>query len=640
MKRFKFFMLIAMAGMAMLSCEIPPYPSGNEGTVEGLGGAKRPPDLADYERSTVESLTAPIPEDFIRGVDISNCYIIEQAGGLYYDDDNTPGDIIEILKSHGVNWVRLRLWHNHKLAQNPAPYAGDGDNDLVKTKAIARRAKAAGMKFLLNFHYSDNWADPGRQQIPAAWAEYTEDQLVQAVYDYTFDTILELKAAGAEPDMVQLGNEITPGLLSPAIGGDWTKVARVLNSGAQAVRLAAPDARIMLHLDRGGDVSAYQTWFDRFASHNSQEAGTAEVDFDVVGLSWYPYYSSHRSIDELDDNIRNIRSRYGKEAVVAETGWAWTIAYDGDELSNLFHITQENQTALQMTDGKGYVTASRISFETREDAVTKYLPASPENQAKLLRAVIDATASAGGGGVFWWAGDWIPATGLRSNWDNQTLFDFNGKALPALSVLGGLSSTAGMTPPPAPANFRVTAAAIDSITLNWDASYSADKYALYRASAQEGPWDTPVDETVTETAYADRNLTPGTTYYYQVKAHNEHGWGSPSAVNGTPRALTVPANFRAAPVDNSSISLAWDTVADATGYKIYHAGPAAGAPAENAYIQLGGDLGAGVTGYPQPDWAVGERCCLPNNSVKKPKVNNQSYNDFVHALVFGKSYAF
>jgi hypothetical protein len=208
--------------------------------------------------------------------------------------------------------------------------------------------------------------------------------------------------------------------------------------------------------------------------------------------------------------------------------------------------------------------------------------------------------------VFWWAADWIPAAGLRSNWDNQTLFDFNGKVLPALSVLGGLSSTAGMTPPPAPANFRVTAAAIDSITLNWNASYSADKYALYRASAEEGPWDTPVDETVTETTYADRNLTPGTTYYYQVKAHNGHGWGSPSAVNGTTRALTAPAGFRISEYDTDSISLAWDTVAGATGYKIYHAGPAAGAPAESAYIQLGGDLGAGVTGYPHTGLGSGE----------------------------------
>jgi fibronectin type 3 domain-containing protein len=395
--------------------------------------------------------------------------------------------------------------------------------------------------------------------------------------------------------MVQIGNEITPGLLSPTIGGSWEKVARILNSGALAVRLAAPDAKIMLHLDRGGDTSAYQTWFDRFARHGSTAATTTEVDFDVVGLSWYPYYSSHKTIDDLDTNIRNIRSRYGKEAVVAETGWAWTIAYDGDELSNLFHITQENQTAVQMTDGKGYVTASGIGFETREGGETKYLPASPENQAKLLRAVMDATAGAGGGGVFWWAGDWIPATGLRSNWDNQTLFDFNGKALPALSVLGGLSSTAGTIPPQAPGNLRLTSATIDSITLAWDASYGADKYAVYRAGAAEGPW-TALDETVTGTTYADTGLVPGTAYYYQAKAHNEHGWGSPAELTAQTPAPAAPANFRVTGSTGTSISLAWDARDSATGYKIYHA-QSATEPADTAYTLLPGNIAAGTTTY-------------------------------------------
>ncbi|MDR0644925.1 MAG: glycosyl hydrolase 53 family protein [Treponema sp.] len=611
----KIFMLIAMTAIAALSCEVPlpAYPTGNEGTTEGLGGATRPPVLADYEPPDVPSLNAPISNDFIRGVDISNCYIIEQAGGVYYDDDGTPGDIITILKNHGVNYVRLRLWHNHQLAYNPGPYAGDGDNDLVKTKAIARRAKAAGMKFLLNFHYSDNWADPGRQQIPAAWNGYTTDQLVQAVYDYTFDTILELKSAGAEPDMVQIGNEITPGMLKDrqdstgdVIGNDNDKLASALESGISAARLAAPGAKIMLHLDSGGDVSKYNNWFDRFAAHNGAAATVKELDFDVIGLSWYPYYTSHKSLDELDDNIRNIVSRYGKEAVVAEHSWAWTKEYDGDELSNLFHITQENQSASQMTDSKGYITASGISFETREGSSTKYLPASPENQAKVLRAVMDATASAGGGGVFWWGADWIPATGLRSNWDNQTLFDFNGKALPALSVLGGLSSTAGITPPLVPANFHATSTTIDSVTLAWNASYSADKYALYRASSAEGPWDTPVADNITETTYADTDLTPGTTYYYQVKAHNEHGWGDPGTLTESTKALTAPAGFRVNTVNTDSISLDWNTVADATAYKIYHTGPVESEPTENDYTQLVSDLGSGNTGYDHAGLGSGE----------------------------------
>jgi arabinogalactan endo-1,4-beta-galactosidase len=595
-KMVKLFALIALGGMMSCELQIPSYPANNEGTTEGLGGSKRPPVLTDYSPAGMEPLTDPIPDDFIRGVDISNCYIIEQAGGVYYDDDNTSGDIIEILKNHGVNWVRLRLWHNHKLAQNPGPYNGDGDNDLVKTKAIARRAKAANMKFLLNFHYSDNWADPGRQQIPAAWSEFTVDQLVQAVYDYTFDTILELKAAGAEPDMVQIGNEITPGMLSPTIGSNAANLARVLNSGAQAVRLAAPNAKIMLHLDSGGDVSKYNNWFDRFAAHDGTPATAAEVDFDVIGLSWYPYYSSHKSIDDLDTNIRNIRSRYNKEAVVAEHGWAWTIAYDGDELSNLFHITQENQTAAQMTDARGYVTASGIAFETRANG-TKYLPASPENQAKVMRAVMDAAITSGGGGVFWWAADWIPASGLRSNWDNQTLFDFYGKALPALSVLGKLQSTAGSMPPPKPKNLRKTAAGYDTVNLAWDRAGLVDQYGLERSPAGGNNW-TAVSETIGGLAYTDTGLAPGTSYDYRVRGQNTHGWGTYSDVlNAATNPLIAPSGLRISATSSSSITLAWNNLAEATsGYTIYHAGPSATEPAAENYSLLTSPA-SGDTGY-------------------------------------------
>jgi arabinogalactan endo-1,4-beta-galactosidase len=581
---------MVLLAMAALTCEIPPYPAGNEGTTEGLGGAKQPPVLAVYpsvQELGIDPLSEPVPANFIRGVDISNCYIIEQAGGVYYDDDGTPGDIITILADHGVNYVRLRLWHNHKLAYSPGPYNGDGDNDIVKTKAIARRAKQAGMKFLLNFHYSDNWADPGRQQIPDAWKNFTIDQIVQAVYDYTFDTIMELKAAGAEPDMVQIGNEITPGMLRTTSGSGGTittdaNLGRVLEQGILATRLAAPNAQIMLHLDSGGDVNKYNNWFDRFAAHNGTAATVRPLDFDVIGLSWYPYYSSHKTIDDLDTNIRNIQSRYGKEAVVAEFSWAWTKEFDGDDLSNLFHTSQENQTKTQLTDGNGYVSASGLVFQGSA------LPAGIENQAKITRAVLDAVVTSGGMGVFWWAADWIPAAGLKSNWDNQTLFDFNGKALPALSVLGGLPG-AGNAPPGKPKNLRSTAADLNSISLAWDAVYGADKYALYRASDETGPWDTPLDDELTAAAYTDTSLAPGTTYYYRVSAHNAHGWGNMSNVlTKATNALTPPAGFGVTGTDSVSITLGWTAVTGVTAYKIYHAGPAADEPDASTFSILTG----------------------------------------------------
>jgi len=543
--------------------------------------------LAEYPVVDLAPLDGAIAEDFMRGVDISNCYIIEQAGGVFYDHDGNPKDIIEILKENGVNWVRLRLWHNHRMAQNPAPYAGDGDNDMVKTKAIARRAKAAGMKFLLNFHYSDNWADPGRQQIPAAWAGYNADQLVNAVYEYTFDTILELKAAGAEPDMVQLGNEITPGLLSPVIGGNWANVARVLNSGAQAVRLASPEAEIMLHLDRGGDVGAYQTWFDRFSkrSDNGAAAGITEVDYDVIGLSWYPYYSSHQTLDGLYDNIRNIKSRYGKEAVVAETGWAWITEFDGDELSNLFHHAQENLSALQLTDANFFLTNSEIVFTEATAERSRHLPASPENQAKVLRAVFDATVAAGGVGLFWWAADWIPITGLRSNWDNQTLFDFDGKALPALRIMD--IREAGTVAPARPVNLAASVS-FDSCLLTWKKTVSADKYEIQRGQSEEGPWITlnaglPAAE---NPQYNETGLVPGTFYYYRIRASNIHGWGNYSVpLQTATTALSAPGNFRIYEITENSVTLIWNPITGITGYKLYHK-TAETEPSETEYTIL------------------------------------------------------
>jgi hypothetical protein len=329
-------------------------------------------------------------------------------------------------------------------------------------------------------------------------------------------------------------------------------------------------------------VNKYNNWFDRFAAHNGTAATVRPLDFDVIGLSWYPYYSSHKTIDDLDTNIRNIQSRYGKEAVVAEFSWAWTKEFDGDDLSNLFHTSQENQTKTQLTDGNGYVSASGLVFQGSA------LPAGIENQAKITRAVLDAVVTSGGMGVFWWAADWIPAAGLKSNWDNQTLFDFNGKALPALSVLGGLPG-AGNAPPGKPKNLRSTAADLNSISLAWDAVYGADKYALYRASDETGPWDTPLDDELTAAAYSDTNLTPGTTYYYRVNAHNAHGWGNMSNVlTKATNALTPPAGFGVTGTDSVSITLGWTAVTGVTAYKIYHAGPAADEPDASTFSILTG----------------------------------------------------
>ena len=433
-----------------VSCELPKYPIGNEGTTQGLGGGRQPPVHAEYPNINwtndpfaqapdgtfnLAPLSKPIPDNFMRGVDISNCFIIEEAGGVYYDHDNNPRDIMEILVENGVNWVRLRIWNDHQMAYNPPAYAGDGDNDLLKTRAIAKRAKDAGMKFLLNFHYSDNWADPGRQQVPHAWRDLNREQLINALYEYTFDIIEELKAFGATPDMVQIGNEINPGFLITTNGTGYTlrgwdrDFPEALQAAALACRQTLGDTPIMIHFADGGNPTV-AVYLEALESYG--------VDYDVIGLSWYPYYAPHMSINEIHGNLRDFRTRFGKETVCVEGAWAWITDLDGDDMPNLFYKKEEFNTTNQAPQAHDFVWDSGIRYifggPNNFSPFEYFLPASPENQARVTRLYFDMINDAGAIGFFWWAADWIPIAGLRGNWDNQTLFDFNGKALPALRV--------------------------------------------------------------------------------------------------------------------------------------------------------------------------------------------------------------
>jgi len=442
----RFFVILTLLCIIAASCFLPEYPKGNEGTTEGLGGGRDNPVLAHYDAVDLLPLLNPIPDDFMRGVDISNTYILEEAGAVFYDHDNNPKDILEILKENGVNWVRLRIWNDHQRAYNPPAYPGDGDNDLLKTRAIAKRAKDLGMKFLLNFHYSDNWADPGRQQIPYAWRDFNREELINAVYEYTFDIIEELTVAGAAPDMVQIGNEINPGLLTTTNGTGYAlqgwehDFTDALIAASRAVRLAAPEATIMIHFADGGN-STVQTLLDYFTpviSGTPPSLFFKEVDYDVIGLSWYPYYEPHRMFRDIHRNLRDFITRYGKETVLVEGAWAWRTNYDGDDMPNLFHIKEEYNTTYQLPQNDPFVMDSGIEYifggPNNWSRHEWYYPATPENQARILRAYFDMIVDAGGIGFFWWAAEWISFPGLRSNWDNQTLFDLDGKALPALRV--------------------------------------------------------------------------------------------------------------------------------------------------------------------------------------------------------------
>lgn len=356
--------------------------------------------------------------DFIMGADVSMLAQVEQSGGRF-SVNGVEKDALQILKDHGVNWIRLRIWNDPTDANGNG--LGGGNNDLARTAAVAARARQLGLKVLLDFHYSDWWADPAKQNKPRAWADLQGADLQQALYDYTAEVIRTLVEAGATPDMVQLGNEINGGMLWPdgqtyqegdrPFGG-FDGLAALLNEGIRAVQDNDPKAgdpekriRIMIHLADGGKNDLFRYFFDALSQRG--------VEFDVIGMSYYSYW--HGSLEELIENANDISARYGRPIVIAETAYPFTLDA-GDEHSNLF--------------GDGL--QERGGYE-----------ATVQGQATAMHDLVAAMAQVPDGlgrGIFYWEPTWIPvagagwAAGQGNPWENQAMFDFDGNALPSLNV--------------------------------------------------------------------------------------------------------------------------------------------------------------------------------------------------------------
>jgi len=319
---------------------------------------------------------------------------IEEQGGAFRDAGRN-GDLLEILKRRGCNCFRLRLFVN--------PNGKDGVvNDLPYTRAMARRIKAAGAAFMLDVHYSDTWADPAHQTKPAAWRDLDFDALEKKVADYTAEVIADLARSGTPPDIVQIGNEITPGMLWPdgRLQGDnpeqWQRFARLVKAGIRGARSATPGnhrLRIMIHIDRGGDWQTTKWYFDRLNRH--------DVAYDIIGLSYYPWW--HGPMQNLRENLRRTAEQYGKDIVVVETAYPWRGA-------------------------EGWSKKKNMDW-----------PISPQGQAEFLSDLIEATRSTPGGhglGVLYWYPEAIPVKGLNVwNGGSTALFDENGNTLPAVDAL-------------------------------------------------------------------------------------------------------------------------------------------------------------------------------------------------------------
>lgn len=361
---------------------------------------------------------------FLKGMDISTLKEVESLGGKFYDE-GVEKDALTILQSYGVNAVRLRLW-NDPYTEDGKPY-GAGTNDLPATIELTKRALEKGMEVLLDFHYSDFWADPGKQRVPKAWRGMGLEQLEEAVYKYTKETLEEMKRQNAFPTLVQVGNEVTNGILWPyGKVPNYDNLARLLNAGIKGVRAVDKDMPIMIHLDNGGNNALYREWFDHF-----MEKGE---DFQIIGLSYYPFW--HGTLDDLSNNMKDIALRYGKELMIAEVSMGFTME------------DYASYEKLAPHERKGMATkpelAEKIEYPMTKEGQKAFL----EDLFTRLKQVPDDKAK----GYFYWEAAWIPVAGSGwasgaaiaymdekgpggNEWANQALFDYDGNALPALQAV-------------------------------------------------------------------------------------------------------------------------------------------------------------------------------------------------------------
>ncbi|OUM43347.1 glycoside hydrolase family 53 protein [Arthrobacter sedimenti] len=348
----------------------------------------------------------------VRGADLSNLAKNEDNGAVYYDAAGHPVDAVQAFADAGANMVRLKVW------VDPA----DGYNTTDEVVATAKRAKAAGMQVLVDFHYSDRWTDPGAQGMPSAWVGLEPAAVADAVYQHTHDVLTALKDAGATADAVQVGNEINPGMMWPlgqtwdvlpgdgVDGAQWDNLALFLSAGSRAVKDVSADTDVILHLTNiNNGIGGLTWWFDEVTARG--------VQFDTIGLSYYGYW--HGSMADLQNAVTTLSARYDRDVLVVENSYPFTLA------DNPEHAWQN-------------------VIDLASELVPGY-PATPEGQAANFRAVQDVVASAPGGrgiGVVSWepawtaveGNGWDPADPASGNaWENQAMFDFEGRALPALA---------------------------------------------------------------------------------------------------------------------------------------------------------------------------------------------------------------
>jgi len=329
------------------------------------------------------------------GADISSLAELEENGAVFYQNGQ-PEDCLAILRAHGFTAIRLRVWNNPQR----------GFCSPEKTLAMAKRLQQQGFRFLLDFHYSDDWADPGKQYKPQAWSTLSVQELEAALYQFTYDLLNRMQIQGTPPDLVQIGNEITYGMLweEGKVGGDfntdeqWTQFSQFVSAGIRAVRDSlTKHTPVVLHIDRGADNQGSRYFLDRMLQ--------CKVQFDAIGLSYYPWW--HGEIEAFKQNFYDLAHRYQRDIYLLETSYPW-----------------QDTSVIR-------------SQATPDPIVIPSIQPSVQEQTAFLQQVIEIvknTPHQRGKGVFYWEPAWIPVHGEVHEWNKLALFDVTGQPLSSLQV--------------------------------------------------------------------------------------------------------------------------------------------------------------------------------------------------------------
>lgn len=319
-----------------------------------------------------------IPEGLVFGADISFFDELEKQG-VQFKKDGKPCDFFKILVEAGVTSVRLRIWDT------------TGPCDLPRTIKMARRCLDAGFSFMLDIHYSDNWADPGKQHVPDNWGATDLQSTIEAAAEYTTKVLTAFKEADAVPSIIQIGNEITNGVLFPygqISTADTTDFFKIINACTKAAREASPTSKLMFHIDRGSDLDGAKWFFEQANMHGA--------DYDLIGLSYY-YFFHGNDIALVANTIKEMRAIFGKEVILAETAYPWTTENSSSEYKHI-------------NDGF--------------DMIPGY-SASPTGLQEYMRKIVQIVKDSGGSAVYYWGCEGVSTPENYSGIENTTWFDYD-----------------------------------------------------------------------------------------------------------------------------------------------------------------------------------------------------------------------